>query len=60
MSTILAFDYVENNHILNRRTDCMKKFCSSSIKKEKNMIDFEQKFNVSKTRIKIKSRCKIM
>ena len=41
MSTILAFDYVENNHILNRRTDCMKKFCSSSIKKEKDMIDFE-------------------
>ena len=29
MSTIWAFDHIENKHILYRREDCMKKFCES-------------------------------
>ena len=29
MKTILAFDEIENKHILYRGQDCMKKFCTS-------------------------------
>ena len=29
MSTIWAFDHIENKHTLYRGEDCMKKFCTS-------------------------------
>ena len=43
MSTIWAFDHIENKHTLHRRKDCMKKFCESLREHLKNVIDFEKK-----------------
>ena len=43
MSTIWAFDCLENKHALYREKDSMKKFCESLRKNAKNVIDFEKK-----------------
>ena len=43
MSTIWAFDHVENKHTLCRGKYCMKKFCNSLREHAKNIIDFEKK-----------------
>ena len=40
MSTIWAFDHIENKHTLCRGEDCMKKFCESLREHVKNIIDF--------------------
>ena len=42
MSTIWAFDHIENKHTLHRGKDCMKKFCESLREHLKNVIDFEK------------------
>ena len=42
MSTIWAFDHIENKHTLYRRKDCMKKFCESLREHAKNITDFER------------------
>ena len=43
MSTIWAFDSIENKHTLYRGEDCMKKFCETLRKHMKNIINFEKK-----------------
>ena len=42
VSTIWAFDHIENKYTLYRAKDCMKKFCKSLRKQAKNIIDFEK------------------
>ena len=42
MSTIWAFDHIENTHTLNRGKDCVKKFCEFLREHMKNIIDFER------------------
>ena len=42
MSTIWAFDHIENKHTLYREKDCMKKFFESLREHAKNIIDFEE------------------
>ena len=44
-STIWAFDSIENKHSLYRGEDCMKKFCSSSLKEHAatHVINFVKK-----------------
>ena len=62
MSTIWAFDHIENKHTLYLGKDCMKKICTSLKNHAKNITDFENKKNVTvnKRRTKITSRCKSM
>ena len=43
MSTILAFDHIENKHTLYRGEDCMKKFCTSLKEHATNVINFLNK-----------------
>ena len=43
LSTIWAFDNVENKHTLYYGEDCMKKFCFSQIEHVTNVIKFEKK-----------------
>ena len=43
MSTIWAFDHIENKHTLYRGKDYMKKFCTSLRERAKNIIHFEHK-----------------
>ena len=43
MSAILAFDHIENKHILYRGKDSIKKFCGSLREHAKIIIDFEIK-----------------
>ena len=59
MSTIWVFNYIENKHTLYRGEDCMKKFCSSLRDHATNIVNSENKKNITvrKTRVKIKSRC---
>ena len=42
VSTIWAFDHIENKHTLYCGEDCMKKFCESWRENAKNIIDFEK------------------
>ena len=60
ISTIWAFNNIENKHTLYSGEDCMKKFSSSLREHAKNIIHFEKKKNVtvSKRTVKIISRCK--
>ena len=57
MSTIWAFDHIENKNTLYYGKDYMKMFCTSLREHAKNIIDFEKKKNVivNKRRIKITS-----
>ena len=43
MSTIWAFDHIENKHTLYRGENCMKKFCESLREHARNIVDFETK-----------------
>ena len=43
MSTVLAFNNIENKHTLYRGEDCVKKFCNSLREHAKNIIDFKNK-----------------
>ena len=43
MSTVWAFDHVENKHTICCRKDCMKKLSESLREHTKNIIDFEKK-----------------
>ena len=62
MSTIWAFNNIENRHTLYCGEDSMKKFCTFLKEQAKNVINFEKKGNVTvnKRRTKITSRCKSM
>ena len=62
ISTIWAFDNIENSHTLYRGEDYMKKFCTSLREHAINVINFEKEENVTvnKRRTKITSRCKSM
>ena len=43
MSTIWAFDNIENKYSLYLGEDCMKKFCTSLREHATNVINFEKK-----------------
>ena len=43
LSTIWAFDHIENKHTLDHWEDCMKKFCSSLREYGTNILSFEKK-----------------
>ena len=43
MSTVWAFDHIENKDTLSSGKHCMKKFCESLREQAKNIIDFERK-----------------
>ena len=62
MSTIWAFDHIENRNTLCRRKDCMKMFCECLREHARNTIYFEQKTKVivKKRRTEITLRCQIM
>ena len=55
MSTIWAFDHIENKHTLYIRKDCMKKFSSSLREHAKNITDFEKKKMLPLTKEELKS-----
>ena len=55
MSTIWAFDNIENKHNLYRREDCMEMFCTSLKKHARIVIDFEKKKMLSLTKEELKS-----
>ena len=55
MSTIWAFDQIENKHILYRRKNCMKKFSESLREHTKSIIDFEKKKMLPLTKEELKS-----
>ena len=55
MSTIWAFDHIENKHTLCCGKDCRKKFCTSLREHTKNIIDFEKKKMLPLTKEKLKS-----
>ena len=55
MSTIWAFDSIENKHTLYRGEDCMEKFCTSLREHAKNIIDFEKKIMLTLTKEKLTS-----
>ena len=54
MSTIWAFDHIENKHTLYCGKDCTKKFCTSLREHAKNIIDFEKKKLLSLTKEELK------
>ena len=54
MSTIWAFDHIENKHTLYRGKDCMKKFCEYLREYTKNIIDFEKKKMILLTKKELK------
>ena len=62
MSTIWAFDQIENKYTLYRGKYCMKTFCTCLREHAKNIIDFKKKTNATfnKRRTKIISRFKSM
>ena len=43
MSTIWAFDHIENKHTLYRGKDSIKMLCESLREYAKNIVDFEKK-----------------
>ena len=55
MSTIWAFDHIENKHDLYRGKDFMKKFCTSLREHTKNIIDFEKKKMLPLTKEELRS-----
>ena len=55
MSTIWAFDPMENKHTSYRGKDCMKKFCTSLREHAKDTIDFEKKKMLRLTKEELKS-----
>ena len=59
MSTIWAFDTIENKHTLYRGEDCMKKFCTSLTEHAKNIIDFEKKKMLANEELKSHQDAKV-
>ena len=55
MSTVWAFDNVENKHTLYCGEDWMKKFCTSLREHATNVINFEKKIMLSLTKEELKS-----
>ena len=55
MSTIWAFDHIENKHTSYHGKDCMKKFCPSLREHTKYIIDFEKKKMLPLTEEELKS-----
>ena len=55
MSTIWAFNNIENKHTLYCGKDCMKKFCSFLREHVKNIIDIEKKKMLLITKEELKS-----
>ena len=55
MSTIWAFDSIENKSTLYRGEDCMKKFCTSLREHDANVINFEKKEMLPLTKEELKS-----
>ena len=55
MSTIWAFDCIENKHTFYREKDSMKKFCEALREHAKNIIDFEKKKTLLLTKEESKS-----
>ena len=55
MSTIWAFDNIENKRSLYRGEDCMKNFCESLKEHTKNITDFEKKKMLPLTKEELKS-----
>ena len=55
MSTIWAFDHIENKHTLYYGKDCMKTFGTSFRKHSQNIVDFEKKKILSLTKEELKS-----
>ena len=55
MSTIWAFDHIENKYTLFRSKDCLKKFCESIREHVNNIIDFEKKKMLPLTKEELKS-----
>ena len=54
MSTICAFDHIENKHTLYCGKDCMKKFCSSLREHAVNILNFEKKKMLPLTKEELK------
>ena len=54
MSTIGAFNNIENKHTLYGREDCIKKFCEFLREHAKNIIDFEKKKMLQLTKEELK------
>ena len=55
MSTIWAFDNIENKHTVYLWEDCMNTFCESLREQTKNIIDFENKKMLPLTKEELKS-----
>ena len=55
MSTIWAFDHIENKHTLYCGKDCMNKFCEYLRKHAKNIIDLEKKKMLPLSKEELKS-----
>ena len=55
MSTIWAFNHIENKHTLYRGKDCMKSFCEFLREHAKSIIDFEKKKMFPLTKEELKS-----
>ena len=55
MSTIWAFENIENKHTLYREEDCLKNFCTSLRENTKNIIAFEKKNILRLTKEELKS-----
>ena len=55
MSTIWAFNHIENKHTLYCGKDCMKNFGESLREQAKNIIDFEKKKMLPLTKEELKS-----
>ena len=58
MSTIWAFNNVENKRTLYRGEDCMQKFCTSLRECATNLINFEKKNMLPLTKEELKSQDK--
>ena len=56
MSTIWAFDHIENKQTLYRGKDCMYRFCETLRKHQKKVIDFEKKKVLLLLKDKLKSQ----
>ena len=55
MSTIWAFDNIENKHTWHRDEDCMKKFCTALTEHVTNAINFVKKKMLPLTKEELKS-----
>ena len=54
MSTIWAFDHIENKHTLYSGEDCLKKFCTALRENATKLINFEKKRMLPLTKKELK------